>query len=685
MYTPVGSSQNTAQSLGVQAQGAQQRSGGVASAIRAADASLQAKRNEARRIYERAQNQQREDLNTVAGFDASLAGVDAAPAIQAAADELRQKIREANDPVEAQRLIGDFRQQFNTLQAREINRKEDAAQLNTMSTSTGSEMASLNTALPPGMEYEEVDAGTVARADAAFQKNFQYVDGKIMVEGPEGNLVPIDEAAFINDTSAYRPAQRKADVGDLQTTAQSEQIQTRLKNRGAGVFREDLARMEYDTLAEDGNRQGTVLRMQINEDYLDESGNSRYFDSPQQAKAFEVGPNLFSRVENDPELSAAWKQVWGEPGAAREKDEQGNIVADGMGWGLLNSEREKFVEYARFATDTAEIERRKRIADGDKEEPSRYAVGSLAVNTEQRMQDATKEGLGPNDSAQGYNMIAFVNPKNGNSDPIQIEGSDIIGKDGKYLVQGFGVDPLYGINKDGSNFSTGKASEGQRMASITVVTEEKQYKPAAGGAAISEEDFNALPAADRVFYEEEMVERKSQKRIKIGPGTGPEGEAVFARIMRDPEAVRLMQAEEAKARKERGNYLHRLGEVQAEKAEEEARLQAEADQRAQDADFERQKQQAEAANEAQNKKRRERSRMEREKIKERWDQVSTESEDARREFLQSMDRDDAEELGIIDEWKKANRKGAGNAPRPSRGTGSGPGGTPEATATPPSI
>ena len=114
-----------------------------------------------------------------------LAGADAAPAIQAAADELRQKIREANDPVEAQRLIGDFRQQFNTLQARENNRKEDAEQLNTMSTSTGSEMAALNTALPPGMEYEEVDAGTVARADAAFQKNFQYVDGKIMVEGPE--------------------------------------------------------------------------------------------------------------------------------------------------------------------------------------------------------------------------------------------------------------------------------------------------------------------------------------------------------------------------------------------------------------------------------------------------------------------------------------------------------------------
>lgn len=580
MYTPVGSSQNTAKSLGVQAQQAQQSSGGVAMAIRAADASLQAKRKEARRIYERAQNQQREDLNTVAGFDASLAGADAAPAIQAAADELRQKIREANDPIEAQRLIGDFRQQFNTLQARENNRKEDAAQLNTMSTSTGSEMAALNTALPPGMEYEEVDAGTVARADAAFQKNFQYVDGKIVVEGPEGNLVPIDEAAFINDTSVYRPAQRKADVGDLQTTAQSEQIQTRLKNRGAGVFRENLARMEYDTLAEDGNRQGTVLRMQINEDYLDESGNSRYFDSPQQAKAFEVGPNLFSRVENDPELSAAWKQVWGEPGAAREKDEQGNIVADGMGWDLLNSEREKFVEYARFATDTAEIERRKRIASGNKEEASRYAVGSLAVNTEQRAQDAKAIGLGPNEQAPGYQMIAVVD-KDGSSDPIQIEGSDLgISEGGKYLIQGFGVDPLYGLNKDGTNSSTGKKDEGQQMASVTVKTERNVYKPFGGGAAISQEDYDQLSANDRALYEQSVVKEETQRRIPIGPGTSPEGEAIFNRLMRDPEAAALMQAEITKARKERGLYLNSLGELKGRQRAEEQALQDQANERA---------------------------------------------------------------------------------------------------------
>jgi len=658
MYTPVGSSKNTAQSLGVQAQQAQQSSGGVAGAIRAADASLQAKRNEARRIYERAQTQQREDLNTVAGFDASLAGPDAAPALQAAADELRQKIREANDPIEAQKLIGDFRQQFNTLKTREVNRKEDATQLNTMSTSTGSEMASLNTALPPGAEYEEVDAGTVARADAAFQKNFQYVDGKIMVEGPEGNLVPIDEAAFINDTSVYQPAQRKADVGDLQTSAQGESVQARIKARGGGVFREKNAQMEFDTLSENGNRSGTVLRMQINEDYLDESGNSSFFDSPEEAKAFELGPNSFSRVEGNAELEQAWRDVWGQPNAAREKDDQGNIVANGSGWDLINSERPKFVEYARFATSSEESLRRQRIADGNKTEPSRYAYNSLAVNTEQRAADAVKEGLGVVDNAPGYQMIALINPKNGDSDPIEIQGSDLgLQEDGKYLVQGFGVDPLYGINRDGSNIQRG--SEGQMMASVTVENTTFQYKGPEG--VITQEQYEALDTDIRAGYTQQEIKTTEQKRIKIGEDASPEGVAIYNRIMRDPEAARLMNRQRNEAMGNRADFLYALGASNKRKADEEAELQAIEDQKAEDAAFEQQQQQAEAGNEEMNKMRRER----RDRIKARKEEIrkkeekkyasETEKEEAMKEIYQSLTESDAKELGVdMKAWREAN-------------------------------
>ena len=672
MYTPVGSNQanQQAQQLNVQGQAANQTTSGVASAIQAADASLQNKKKEARRIYERAQDQMRQDLDTVAGFDVSLAGEDAAPAMRAAADKLREDIRNANDPVEAQKLIGDFRQNFNLLKTRETNRKEDAAQLNTMSTSTGEQMAGFNQALPPGVEYEEVDAGTVARADQAFKKDFQFVDGKMMVMGPEGSLVPMDEAEFINDTSMYQPAQRKADVGDLQTSAQNEAIQNRLKARGGGVFKEKFARMEYDTLAENGNRQGTVLRMQINEDYLDESGNSSFFDSPQQAKAFELGPNSFSRVENDPELSAAWQEVWGAPGSAREKDDNGNIVAQGAGWDLLNQERDKFVEYARFAMSSEEKLRRQRIAEGNKKAPSRYAANSLAVNTEQRAEDALKNGLGVDRNAPGYQMVAFINPKNGDSDPIEMQGSDLgLQDDGQYLIQGFGVDPLYGINEDGSNIQSG--ANGQMMASLTVENKSFQYKGPQG--VISQEEYDALDPDYRAGYTQQEVKTTEQRRIKIGPDSSPEGVAIYNRIMRDPEAVALMDRERQQAMADRADYLNNLGTANARKAAEEQALQDQANEAAEQAALEEQELEYERRREIANKERRELSQRKKERKEEirRKEEKKyasqREKEQAMNDIYKSLTESDAEELGVdMKAWRKANGKSEPITSKPIR-------------------
>ena len=578
MYVPVGQrGQGRGGAPNVQQQVVSQQGSGIASAIRAADASLQAKKNEARRIYERAETQMRTDLNDAANFDATQAGTDAAPVIQAAADELRTQIQEANDPVKARQLIADFKQKFNLLKAREDQRKEDATQLNDMSVMTGSQMAGLNSALPPGMEYDEVDASSVARADEAFRQNFQLVDGEIVVEDADGNLVPIDEADFINDTSAYMPSQRKVDVGDLQTSAQNEAIQTRIINRSkTEADMADSAKMEYDTLTENNNRSGITLRMQINEDYGDESGNSTFFDSPEQTKAFEIGPNGFSRVEGNEELEAAWREVWGEPGAARTKDDDGNITNQGSGWELLNTEREKFVEYAVTA-----IKNKRTGGGGKKQTGSRYAVGVINVTTDQRRQDALASGAGAGAAgiatAEGYQMIGFVDPKDQSSAPIEVEGSDYLGLEkGKYLIQGFGVDPLYGITADGVE----DMQESQPMASVTVETTKNQYK-SANGETISEEEYNKLDADSRVLYEVEEVKVTSQKRIPIGPETGRgvtgEGVAIYNRIIKtDPQAAALLQQELQKANKARSNYMVAtdLGRQQSEAREEAAQQQA---------------------------------------------------------------------------------------------------------------
>jgi hypothetical protein len=580
MYVPVGQrGQGASQAGAAQQQAVAQQGGGIAASIRAADASLQAKKKEARRIYERAETQMRTDLNDVAAFDASAAGTDAAPAIQAAADDLRSQIMEANDPVKARQLIAEFKQKYNLLKAREDQRVEDSSQLNSMSTMTGSEMAGLNSALAPGMEYDEVDAGTVARADQAFRRKFEYVDGKIMVQGPEGNLVPLDEAEFINDTSMYQPSQRKVDVGDLQTSAMSEAVQTRIVSRsGEDGFKEEAAEMEYDTLAENNNRSGVTLRMQINEDYLDESGNSRFFDSQEEAKAFEIGPNGFDRIKGNPDMEQAWRDVWGEPGAAREKDDKGNVVAQGTGWELLNTERSKFVEYARTAY---EAPKKNKGTGTVKDTPSRYAEGTLAVTTDQRMQDALASGVGASESATGYTMTSIVDPKTGDSKPIKISGSEL-GYDGEYLIQGFGVDPLYGITAEGVR----DVQSAQPMASVTVEVMSKQYEGPNG--KLTQEQFDALPQNEKILYEEEEVRTTKQKRIPIGPGSSIEGQAIWNRVTRDPEAMRLIQKQQVQANQTRSDYLVALSQGLNAQQEREAEAQNAANQAAEDADFEEQ-------------------------------------------------------------------------------------------------
>lgn len=646
MYVPVGQrGQGRGAAPSAQQQLVAQQGSGVAAGIRAADASLQAKKNEARRIYERAETQMRTDLNDVAAFDASAAGTDAAPAIRAAAQELSANIREANDPVKARAMIAEFSQKYNLLKAREVQRKEDATQLNEMSTMTGSQMAGLNSALPPGMEYDEVDAGSVARADQAFRQNFQYVDGQIMVAGPEGNLVPLDEADFITDTSMYQPSQRKVDVGDLQTSAMSEAVQTRIVSRsGADGFKEEAAEMEYDTLAENNNRSGVTLRMQINEDYLDESGNSRFFDSQEEAKAFELGPNGFSRVEGNPDLEQAWRDVWGEPGAAREKDEKGNVVAQGSGWDLLNTERSKFVEYARTAYEAP----KRGTGTGTRQETnSRYSEGSLAVTTEQRVQDALVSGVGASESATGYTMTAIVDPKTGDSKPIKISGSEL-GYEGEYLVQGFGVDPLYGVTAEGVR----DVQSAQPMASVSIEVVAKQYEGPNG--KLTQEQFDALPQNEKILYEEEEVRTTKQKRIPIGPGASLEGQAIWNRITRDPEAMRIIQKQQVQANQTRSDYLVALSQGLNAQQERGAEAQDAANQAAEDADFEAFKRLQEARNAAKNKETKSAAQQRLEEVMSKYNTEDVEIGEAMDEIYKSMTEEDARELGVFEDWKRVN-------------------------------
>lgn len=516
MYVPIGQrGQGASQAGAIQQQAVAQQGGGVAAGIRAADASLQAKKREARRIYERSQDMMREDLNTVAGFDISAAGPDAAPALTQAANELKAKIREANDPVEAQALISNFKQKFDFFKNRETQLAEERKFADTLSVSDRATRDKLNAGLEVGMEYQDIDASTVARMDQAFRKEMVYQDGQIMVRVGE-DLVPFDEADQLMDFSAYIPQQQKTDIGDLQTSAMNEAIQGRILARGGGVFKEEEARKEYNTLTENSNRNGQALRLQILEDYVDtgdraggpgleggarEGAAFEFFEpNTDQPKAWQLGPNsreIFQGSDED------WNAVWGD---------------DGSGWRLIDAEREKFVDYARTKKDIDQKLKEKRLSDAYQEdqEESNYVFSGLVESGDQE--------TGPQpESSLPYSMTAM-------KDPIKVEAS-MMADGGDYEIHGFGINPRTGD-------ITARIFDVVPTEVYKYMDEDNKirYAPTLQEA---QEKGTVMADGRPVKFDD-----KTPRTITIGPGDGDLGNEVYNRIFGvDPATGRATNAE----------------------------------------------------------------------------------------------------------------------------------------------
>lgn len=244
MYVPVGQ-RGQGRGPGIaQQQVVAQQGGGMAAAIRAADASLQAKKKEAQRQYENAQTMMRTDLNAVAAFDVTKAGPDKAKALTAMANDISEQIKEMNNPVEARALIAKFRQYYNSGVAREALKTEASADAKGRIGADGKTLEGLNSGLPVGLEYDDVDASWLANADAAWNKEYVYQGGEIYVKGPDGSLVKEDEADFLQDTSMYQVGTHSVDVGSLGDWAQSDATKTAIGFKN-GTWDETRARGYY--------------------------------------------------------------------------------------------------------------------------------------------------------------------------------------------------------------------------------------------------------------------------------------------------------------------------------------------------------------------------------------------------------------------------------------------------------
>ena len=172
----------------------QAASGDVSDTIFKASNLIEDKKRESMRQYERAQTMMRDDLKTMHGFDTSVGGLGQfSGALNELAEDARNSIKNAKDPLEAQEIIANFREQYNMVKSREEMIADKSKIYNAAVTASGEELDGLNAGLDVNSEYVIPETSDVARAQQAwsnpYEGNIQIVDGRMMaVDSKDGQL-----------------------------------------------------------------------------------------------------------------------------------------------------------------------------------------------------------------------------------------------------------------------------------------------------------------------------------------------------------------------------------------------------------------------------------------------------------------------------------------------------------------
>ena len=269
MYIATGSGRSKVSAgLDVQAQQTQAAGSGMAAAIRAADASLTGKKNEARRIYENNQTMMRNDLDQIAKFDVSqLGGPGIAKGMKEYADKLSAQIREVNDPVEAKKLIGDFTNKYNYLKEAKSKNEEFRGDYLGAYNASEAELNSMNSGLPAGQKVKVPTLQDIMQRDRSYDRDVVVTDDfQLMVDDGQGGLMPIEGDEGLIDPKAWEIQQEEYDLGDIDTHAKDEGVISRIDFR-LGRWNEKDAREVYvdDILSENPNGQtgGNAVRNMV--------------------------------------------------------------------------------------------------------------------------------------------------------------------------------------------------------------------------------------------------------------------------------------------------------------------------------------------------------------------------------------------------------------------------------------
>jgi hypothetical protein len=509
-----------------QQQAQQQATAGTADMIVKAGSLMQQKKEQAYVQYENARKYMRADLNTIAEFDASAAGMGQfSGAITELAEDARERIKEANNTIEAQEIIANFKEQYDMLVAREASVTEKKNLFQNASHATGPDIDSLNDGLDVDLQYVIPEVSDVATSqnswDNPFADGIQIVDGRIMAIDPtDGMLKEISEIESVLDSSMFDLQTEQITAGSISDWAinGTTKAQIGLKD---GTWNANRAGSLYDDAIDDVGRtgdktsSGAMHRREVL-NTLEGRGLVDVFTA-EERKAFINGDFDFFNTES-----------------AKETLEE--VMAKG---------REIFVEESKFGFKSSETLEAEALAiqKTKQEALEGYSMRGLTASTEV--------------GEQTFDLYSIP-------ETIKVEGSSHV-EGGQYSIFGFNVDPSTGdivarIKKeekvlmyeyvDENNVVQLAATleQAQKLGKPTGETEEflrgstpETITINSDGSGLSREVYNKLFAEDPIALQLVMEEKQSYNQRKLDEAIEEKYQNTPENV--DPDAVNYTPAE----------------------------------------------------------------------------------------------------------------------------------------------
>ena len=379
------------------------------------------KKREAQRQFERAQNMMREDLNTVAAFDVTSAGLGQyAQGLTDLAQYTRNEIKKVNNPVEAQELISNFSRQYNMAKQRQEVAADAIEFHETIAKATGEELDNFNSSLDLNLEYIPPTANDQAIAlsnwSNPYASEIKIVDGQMMAVDPaDGQLKMLADIEKTLDISMWEVGTREIRAGSLRDWAASPAVKTDIGFKD-GTWSASRAGQIYDEnilqtgRKEDKSNMGETHRRQVL-NTLEQVGLIDIFDNEER--------RLFVLADAD----------------FMEEAKTQKVLALG---------REEFIKLSRFDADALLTMSGRKTKDGEDELAGygKRGLTALAQPVVGYTLDPPDTLTLPSDIPRGGEVFATQETYDLISipEPIEIEGSEnALG--GDYTIYGFGVDP----------------------------------------------------------------------------------------------------------------------------------------------------------------------------------------------------------------------------------------------------